>query len=90
MAVIGVREGDAQVEGGEGRVIPAGDLPEEDAGEHRARQVQPGACRGAEVVDHAFAAQGDGHLRHGASAGGGLLAGGHGDAAMLRCAGLRR
>jgi len=47
MAVIGVREGDAQVEGGEGRVIPAGDLPEEDGREDWAGQVQPGA--GGEV-----------------------------------------
>src|SRR5271166_5189721 len=74
-----VREGGAGVEGGDGRVVPAGDLPEEDGCEHRARQVQPGACREAEVAGRPFAAQGDGHLPHRASAGGCLLAGGHGD-----------
>jgi hypothetical protein len=73
-----VRDVDARVEGGDGRVVPAGDLPEEDTGEHWAGQVQPGASREVQVVGHVFATQGDGHLRDAASPGGGLLGGGHG------------
>jgi hypothetical protein len=71
------RKGHARVERGDGRVVPQGDLPEEDRREHRAGQVQPGTCWEGQVVDHAFAAQGDGHLRDRPALGGGLLAGGH-------------
>ena len=59
-------------------IAPAGDLAEEDAGEHWAGQVQPGARREAQVVDHPFSAQVDGHLHDGTSLSGCLLAGGHG------------
>jgi hypothetical protein len=45
--------------------------------EHRAGQVQPGTGWEGQVVDHAFAAQGDGHLRDRAGFGAALLAGGH-------------
>ena len=71
------RQGDAGVEGGDGRVVPAGDLAEEDPGEHRAGQVQPGTGRQAQVVGDAVAAQVDGHLGDGSALGGGLLGRGH-------------
>ena len=58
-------QGQAWVEGGEGRVVPAGDLPEEDLGEDRAGQVQAGSGREGQVVDDAFAAEADGHLGDG-------------------------
>jgi hypothetical protein len=58
----GRREGQARVEGGEGRVVPAGDLAEVDGGEDRAGQVQPGPGREGQGVGDAFAAQRDGYL----------------------------
>ena len=73
-----VRDTRSRVESCDRRVIPAGDLPEEDSGEHRAGQVQPGARREVQVIGHAFASQGDRHLRDAASPGCGLLGGGHG------------
>jgi hypothetical protein len=71
------REGQAGVEGGDGRVVPAGDPAEEDRREDRAGQVQPGACRQGQVVDNALAAQRDGYLGDGTAGGGGLLLSGH-------------
>jgi hypothetical protein len=59
------------VEGGDGRVVPVGDLAEVDGREDRAGEVQPGAGREAEVVGDAFGAQGVGYLGDGASLGGG-------------------
>ena len=47
------------------------DLAEEDGGEDRAGQVQPGARREVQVVGHAFGAQGVGHLGDRAPLGGG-------------------
>jgi hypothetical protein len=58
--------------------MPAGDLSEEDPGDHRAGQVQPGARREGQVAGHSFSTQVDGYLHDLASLGGGLLGGGHG------------
>jgi hypothetical protein len=52
-------------------------VPEEDFGEHRAGQAQPGIRWEGQVVDHPFTAQVDRHLRDGSALRGGLLAGGH-------------
>jgi conjugative relaxase-like TrwC/TraI family protein len=73
-----VREGQARVKRGDGGVVPVGDLPEVDLGEHRAGQVQPGACREGQVVGDAFAAQVDRDLGDRSAFGGGQFTGIHG------------
>ncbi len=71
-------QGDARVEGGDRRVVPAGDLPEEDGREDPAGQAEPGARGKADVVGDALGGQGVGHLGDRAALGGGQLAGVHG------------
>jgi hypothetical protein len=63
-------EAEARVEGGDGRVVPAGDLPEVDGREDGAGQAQPGACGEVQVVGNALSADGVGYLGDGASFGG--------------------
>jgi hypothetical protein len=61
------RQSDARVDGDQGRVVPARDLPEEGGGEDGAGQVQPGAGGEVQVVGDSFGAQGVGDLGDGAS-----------------------
>ena len=69
---VGVGQRGAGVEGGDGRVVPPGDLAEEDPGEDRAGQLQR-AVEGHDVVGHRDAAEVDGDLYGGAAAGGGQV-----------------
>jgi hypothetical protein len=65
------------VERRDGRVVPVGDLPEEDPRDDGAGELQPACGRPHEVVGDGFGAEVDGDLDGGASMGGCLLGGGH-------------